>query len=373
MASIRQIRKKWYARVSLWDGYRQTEKQIPLKTESKTTARIRLAEVNRHEKDIKAGVDVSFAWQNEEGIIKYKQLSIIEVSQKFHNSRKTLGLAESTIIRNIHSLTLFMKVIGKSIPIETITTKHIEIFKDYCSNVLGHTSQGVNINLRLLKTFFRWCARNEIMKSLPYVQMIKIPQSLPSYITELEWSKLVQSNCLNGIDRKTFIFALETGCRLSEPYYGKISGHWLLIPAEYTKSKIEKEIFLNDELIGIWCEMHNHLQEWLDRGYKIENYKGMISKKFLQACRSVGIKHHFHDIRHTFAVRRYLQTRDIYQVKKELGHSSVTTTEKYTKFSLRRLAYDFPSLVKNAPNNAKIAIMDTVSMDTRHGLSAVRQ
>lgn len=373
MAGLRKRRNKWYARISLWDGYRQKEKLIPLKTESKTTARTRLAEVNRNEKDIKSGIDISFAWQNEDGIIKYKQQSLLEVSQKFISSRKTLGLAESTIKRNIHSLNLFMKIIGKSIPIESITTKHIENFKDYCSNVLGHTSQGVNINLRLLKTFFRWCARNEIMKSLPYVQMIKIPQSLPSYITELEWSKLVQSNCLNGIDRKTFIFALETGCRLSEPYYGKISGHWLLIPAEYTKSKNEKEIFLNDELIGIWCEMHNHLQEWLDKGHKLENYKGMISKKFLQACRSVGIKHHFHDIRHTFAVRRYLQTRDIYQVKKELGHSSVTTTEKYTKFSLRRLAYDFPTLVKKEQNNTKTAIMDTLSMDTRHSLSTVQQ
>ena len=54
---------------------------------------------------------------------------------------------------------------------------------------------------------------------------------------------------------------------------------------------------------------------------------------------------------HTFAVRRYLQTRDIYQVKQEMGHSSVTTTEIYAKFSLRRLEMDFPSLVKS--NNSR--------------------
>ena len=40
-----------------------------------------------------------------------------------------------------------------------------------------------------------------------------------------------------------------------------------------------------------------------------------------------------------------MQTRDIYLVKQELGHASVTTTEKYAKFSLRRLEMDFPSLV----------------------------
>ena len=52
-------------------------------------------------------------------------------------------------------------------------------------------------------------------------------------------------------------------------------------------------------------------------------------------------------ISHGFAVRRYLQTQDIYQVKQEMGHSSVTTTEIYAKFSLRRLEMDFPSLVKS--------------------------
>ena len=56
---------------------------------------------------------------------------------------------------------------------------------------------------------------------------------------------------------------------------------------------------------------------------------------------------HLHSIRHTFAVRRYLQTRDIYQVKQEMGHSSVTTTEIYAKFSLRRLEMDFPSLTES--------------------------
>ena len=42
-----------------------------------------------------------------------------------------------------------------------------------------------------------------------------------------------------------------------------------------------------------------------------------------------------------------VQTRDIYQVKQEMSHSSVTTTEIYAKFSLRRLEMDFPSLTKS--------------------------
>ena len=74
---------------------------------------------------------------------------------------------------------------------------------------------------------------------------------------------------------------------------------------------------------------------------------------FKKALIDIGadLSKHLHSIRHTFAVRRYLQTRDIYLVKQEMGHSSVTTTEIYAKFSLRRLEMDFPSLVKS--NNSR--------------------
>ena len=36
-----------------------------------------------------------------------------------------------------------------------------------------------------------------------------------------------------------------------------------------------------------------------------------------------------------------------------MGHSSVTTTEVYAKFSLRRLEMDFPSLVKSNNSGEK--------------------
>ena len=82
---------------------------------------------------------------------------------------------------------------------------------------------------------------------------------------------------------------------------------------------------------------------------------------------------HLHSIRHTFAVRRYLQNRDIYQVKQEMGHSSVTTTEIYAKFSLRRLEMDFPSLVKsnNSSANREIVHGKIVHKDIDNSLSAV--
>lgn len=50
-----------------------------------------------------------------------------------------------------------------------------------------------------------------------------------------------------------------------------------------------------------------------------------------------------------------------------MGHSSVTTTEVYAKFSLRRLEMDFPSLVKSNNSGEKREI---AHKDTGNSLSA---
>ncbi|MDP7043999.1 MAG: hypothetical protein QF807_08315, partial [Candidatus Thalassarchaeaceae archaeon] len=55
-------------------------------------------------------------------------------------------------------------------------------------------------------------------------------------------------------------------------------------------------------------------------------------------------EHKFHNLRDTYAVRRWIETGDIHLVSKEIGHSSVTMTQKYADFNLRRLSVDFPSL-----------------------------
>ena len=56
-----------------------------------------------------------------------------------------------------------------------------------------------------------------------------------------------------------------------------------------------------------------------------------------------------------------------------MGHSSVTTTGIYAKFSLRRLEMDFPSLVKsnNSSANREIVHGKIVHKDIDNSLSAV--
>ena len=60
-----------------------------------------------------------------------------------------------------------------------------------------------------------------------------------------------------------------------------------------------------------------------------------FSKVWSDTCKKVGLdkrKHRY--LHHTFGVMGWLRTGNIYLVCKKMGHSSVTTTEIYTKLEL---------------------------------------
>ncbi len=109
------------------------------------------------------------------------------------------------------------------------------------------------------------------------------------------------------------------------------------------------------------------------------NIAGRYSKVFKDACREIGSgDRKFHNLRDTFAIRLWAVTGDIHYVSKVIGHTSVTMTEKYANFNVRRLISDFPSLskyIEKRLNIPKIGIVDTFSVDTKllTGLSLDRE
>jgi len=363
MASLKKMRNKWYARIRKWDGTKQRELQtVPLMTESKMIAHERIAIVNRVENDIKNGMDFTFPWQNGSGELKVFRLAVNEATDNYLKSRRTEGISPGSIRRYRISLNNLEAVVGSSLLIDSLTVDHIERFKSYWQG--KHKVTGINIDLRHIKTFIKWCVDRSLLAKEPKVVMVKMPKPRPQYIPDAEYDKLAVVEEIDQHFRSAFDFYRATGCRQSEPFYGILDGNWLTIPAEHTKARVEKELHLSDDLVEIWKDMKSRFDS---TKYQARNFIGRYGKEFAKACKAVGLDYHFHNLRHTFAVRRYLQTRDIYLVKKEMGHASVTTTEVYAEFSLRKLAEDFPSITdaQNRGNQAKNGIRDTDFRDTK--------
>ena len=379
MATLKKRRGVWYARIQWWVNGQRKEKQVPLRTKSKATAEERLASVNKDESDIKDKMSFSFPWLNDEGTIKVVRKSIGDVIADFISFKQLQGLEESSIIRIMCTLTNFAAFMGISFSITSIKSKHINGkngYVDYCFNKKKPMKKAsVNLELRNIKTFLKWCVDFDYITKMPKIVMVKVSKAKPNYLTEKEICSILKLDDLSPKWKRIFCFYLATGMRRAEPFFGHMEGSWLVIPEEHTKGKKEKEICLTSDMVKVWKEMMEMKSDWKSRKYKIYNLFGKITKKFKWSIRKANIddKHHLHNTRHTFAVRRYLQTGNIYGVKNELGHSSVAVTEIYAEFKQSRLESDFPTLKEHLSKSRKFAKEDTLLEDTDMPLLTTRQ
>jgi len=362
MATLKPRRGVWYARV-LWylDG-RQKERQVPLKTESKVTARERMAEVKKVESDIKNGINFTFPWMDDSATAtKVKRFTLKAAKTKWINKRKG-KMSISTIETNELGLKYLTDCLGESMPLKSVSSTHIETLIDYFES-RGLSATSINIHLRTIKAMFRYYLKIGKLNKIPLIEQLSVRKTEPIYITDDEFHKLMSIDWLDNFYKRVFLLYRETGMRLREPMMSVIDGVWIDIPNE-SKGGASRNIELDESLQAIFIEY----KKWLDSGYgsTLVDVGDHISKVFKKCLREIGADEskHFHSLRHTFAVRRLIRGTSIYNLKLLMGHSSVTTTEVYSNMNLKRVAQDFPTIAVNSQNTAKIGKMDTDLMDT---------
>ena len=362
MATLKSRRGVWYARVQWWLGKSRKDKQIPLRTKSKVTAHERLAEVNKVEGDIKQGIEFIFPWLSDSSKTKVKRFTLQDAVNQWMSKR--IGkLAKNTTDLNQVGLDYFVKFMGKTQPLENITTSQMERFSDWLDG-RGLSKNTINIHLRTTKTMFRYYLMVDKLNKIPHIQQLSVPETDPIYITDNEFQSIMELDWLDDFYKRVFLFYRETGVRLKEPMMSVLDGSWIDIP-NTSKTKKGRNIELDKPLQSIFIE----LKDWCESGYGstlLDKGADHISKKFKKALRSIGADEskHFHSLRHTFAVRRLIQGTSIYELKLLMGHSSVTTTEVYSNMNLKRVAQDFPTIVTSYVNDAKIGKEDTILEDT---------
>lgn len=327
--------------------------KYPLCTDNKRIADSRWFEVQKFEAQIKEyGTKFLLSYRTETGKTELIEYKIVEAVSDYIRFKESEGIKDLTIERIEIALNHLIKIVGESFPVSELSINHIDLFKQHYKRI--HVATTINMNLAKIITFLKWLfGRGKINNQL---QISKLREAKPSpkYITDIEWrqilslNKVYRKHCgyydqINEHWKRAFYFYRETGCRLIEPFIGELVGNWLIVNANKSKTGVPREIYIDDSLIGIYNEMMERFSN--SESKKPRNFSQSYSKKFKYACDTIGIDKHFHCLRDTYAVRRYLKTRDIYLVSKELGHSSVSQTEKYAKFDLRRLEQDFPSIM----------------------------
>jgi len=353
MASLTKRRNRYYSRVSYYDEFNgQRFVEIPLRTTKKAEAEVRNKEVEDFTATIqqdKAYKHIAFGWLSGGGRTKIVDRTIPEIFEEYISVKRIDGVRQSTIELNELAINSFMKRIGKNVAVSAVTESHINIWKEWSRR--RHSPNTTNIYLAKLKTFFRFCYKKRYLKRELDIVMVKADVKPPMYLSDDKLQMLFSADFIDIHFRKAFAFYVATGCRLKEAFEGTISGNWLVVTPDVAKAHKTREIELSSEALAVLLEMRQRYDNRIGKsmhGSWSNSHKGIIdsySKEFKKAAKELGFgEHKFHNLRDTFAVRRWIETGDIYAVSKEIGHSSVNMTQKYANFNLRKLAVDFPSL-----------------------------
>ena len=373
MAQFKLIDGKYYSIINKWNGVKNECEYIPLKTSNKTDGRIRHAQVERVEKDIKEGMKFNFRWLNDEGRNHIKVLTLVDVIVEYLNIRKS-KVRESTRNRDRISLNQLNEFSGEYLPIKNINSQHIEAFTQWCIEDKKYAKSGINISLAHIRAFLNWCCRNRDYISHVNVERIDIGLILPRYLNENELNQIYKCEWLDDSFKRAFWFYESTGCRPIEPFKGELIGDWLIVDVEHSKTKRTRQIHLTHNLSLVLQEMHKVRDGYLNNGSKIERVYERYSKMLRKVARKLelgnGKKISLKSFRHTYAIKQLTVTNDIHQVARDLGHTKTSTTEIYLEYPEQRRIDDFPSLKPLIEEGEKlrkkaISVVDFSVVDSR--------
>ena len=357
MASLRIRNNQYESRIFIWNGYRQAEKTIPLRTSSKVVALTRHQEVKSLEKDIKKGIEFNFSWMTQRNantrvIIK----GIKEVSKEYISQLHQRNISSKTIDSYTLAIDYFIKSLRNIQPSE-ITINSIDKYKKWLKNKTKNKSpNSINIYLKSIRTFLNWCYDREYIVKVPKIELERIDKDQVKYFTEKEYYQIISYNSYKD-NRFPMMYKLywETGLRLEEGFRGSISfdrleNSWLDIPKEANKCRKMKSIMLNQEQVSTIKLIQ---AVWREKGSTRDHMK-YYSKVLKHVIRELNIddSKHFHSLRHSYGIRRIIELNgNIAQLRDEMGHSSVKTTEIYSKGNPKRILLDFPSLNEQITSN----------------------
>ncbi len=193
-----------------------------------------------------------------------------------------------------------------------------------------------------LKSFFRFLTRRGWIKSSPmdFISLPKIPKKIPRFLGVDEAFQMIQ---VTTQPRDLAILELLYGCglRVGELVSLKWSdvdfeGEWIRVVG---KGKKERLIPLGSKAKGALLAYQQSLDGWKPAkrvfGLTARTVQRMIRRMALKA--GIAKKVTPHALRHSFATHLLEGGSDLRGIQELLGHSSLSTTQRYTHVSVQQL------------------------------------
>ena len=272
---------------------------------------------------------------------------LVFVSQVKNLSENTTKSYE----RDLKKLYLFLEKLN--------VTNYSEIKEEICSAWIGdlysqnNKPKSIQRHLSSAKGFFRFLKKNNLIGSSPF-ELVTAPKSsntLPDVLSPEDVEQLLNfkpSNTIEIRDMAIVELMYSSGLRVSETVNINISDFeenmsFLRVIGKGSKTR----------LVPMGRFAINAINNWLNERVKISNNTDALflnSKGSRLSVRSIQLRLkkmaikqglppvHPHMLRHSFATHMLESSGDLRTIQELLGHSSLSTTQIYTKLDYQHLA-----------------------------------
>ena len=248
----------------------------------------------------------------------------------------------TSAVANTHSaFKSLIRYLGADMPAASVTFRDIEMWQDLALGELHLSTSSVNTYTSFLRSGWNRAIKSGFVDSNPFSGFPKLPEDADDRVKFLrpdEINKIldVLSHHPDSIWLTAARFSLHTGLREEEitklrPEH--ITPRYVTLFFR-TKGRRQRQVPLSEEARDIIQPRLDAGSEWLFPS-PLRPRAGLplnpqsLSNYFSQTCKKIGIRGHFHMLRHTFAATCITNGIEIYRLKEWLGHSSVQTTEQF--------------------------------------------
>ncbi|URQ70921.1 tyrosine recombinase XerC [SAR86 cluster bacterium] len=276
-----------------------------------------------------------------------------EIANYLEYLDKIRGLSKNTTLSYKRDLEKFGSFLLK----EKIST-YEEINSDTCSRWIGDLylneidAKSIQRHISSLKGFFSFLIKNNIVINSPMSNIVspKATKKLPNVLSPEEIEILVSFSPKSTQDfRDIAIIELiySSGLRVSEATNVKLEDfednrNFLRVLGKGSKTRLVPVGQYANDAISAWLEKRNSIHS--ESKYLFLNLRGKkISTRSVQErIRKISVTQGLppvnpHMLRHSFATHLLESSGDLRSIQELLGHSSLSTTQIYTKLDYQHL------------------------------------
>jgi site-specific recombinase XerD len=279
-------------------------------------------------------------------------MGITDSIVNFRRFLKRRNLSPHSVKNYLNSVRHF--VLWLKVPIEEASYENVGAYIDHLLEK-SLKPETINAHLNRIRQFYRYLAEQEkvcIVNPVKTVRRLRVPKPLPKHLQDRQADVFLDAP-KRPRDQAMFLLMLRCGLRVEEVANLKLD------VIEFRRSRIwvqdgkcgkDRMVYVsNDAMKALVAYLKMRPESKAQRVFLVEkgDYKGEpisvrgIQKRMEYYAKKCGIKVSCHDLRHTMATQMLNAGARLYTIQDLLGHSSIKTTQRYSRISNLRVQQDY--------------------------------